>query len=241
MNVLHRGSVRRRRVTWVMSGCAYAREGLAALIGRLPPFRQAVEVFTGLESTEDLAAVSLAVPPSLIVVYLPGAADLECDILRGLAQALRQVSHLPEVVVLCEGEMYWIYLALMRLSGQMAVEDRLRVLDAGQAVASLGRQLHDPDCIPLLRLQLTRDQRQAPPRLSSREMQTLQWTLEGVPMVEQGRRLGVSEKTLYAHRYRAMKKLGGDIHYRSGHWLWHRARLFCDAELAPASMRAGGG
>lgn len=241
MNITRRCSGRHRRVTWVMSGCAYAREGMRVVTSRLPSPRQTVEMFTGQESPDVLSTVFRAAPPALIVVYLSGAADRECDILRGLAHILRQARVLPEVVVLCKGAVYWVYLALMRLSGRVEVADVLRTLAPGQDVTTLAHLLHDPVSIPLLRLQLTDYQRQAPLPLSPREMQTLQWTLEGVPMAEQGYRLGVSEKTLYAHRYNAMKKLGGDVRYRSGHWLWHMARLFCGAAPVPGEITSGDG
>ncbi len=233
-------------VTWVVSACAYARQGMAAAVAAYHwSARPVVECFSGQEAPPVLMSALRRAPPAVVAVYLSVTAEQQQSVVRLLAAVIRDSAVLPELVVFCDHPAEWVYPALLHLSGNAAITERLRVADARLTVQGVGRLLSDPDSLPLLHAGITRSVSSAASApLSEREWLTLQMSLAGVSMAELGRQMGVSKKTLYIHRYHAMQKLGGG-RCRGRRWLWHLARLACgectdvQASLPGAGIQTG--
>lgn len=221
------------RDAWVMSACTLARQGLvAALHGTRPAYRTTVAL-TGLESTRSLGGVLRKRTPALIVVWLPAQAACQRAMVRLLTDMLRRVRIVPEVIILGEGQVFWVWLALLRETRNPDLQDSLRFLDARRAVSSLQQHLARPWGIPLMKMRFASVRREVPVyALSTGERRVLEGSLSGVTMAVLGAQLGVSPKTLYAQRYRALEKLGLEPP-ASDYWLWHLSWLVFDCGAIP--------
>lgn len=223
----------RGREAWVVSACALARQGLVAALHDVQPPYRITAALTGLESARALSAVLRARAPDVIILWLPGDAARQRVMVRLLAATLRMATSVPEIIVLGEGPLYWFYLTLLREARQPSLADALRLLDARHTVRSLLQHLARPWGIPLMKMRFASVRRAVPAYdLSPGELRALEGSLTGVTMEVLGARLGLSPKTLYAQRYRALEKLGfeppaGDF------WLWHLAWLLIDCRGIP--------
>lgn len=227
-------TARRCREVWVVCACALARQGLMAVLRDGHPRMRVTAVLTGLESAQALAGEPCARGPDVIILWLPAEAARQRAMTCLLAAVLRAAVSLPQVIVLGEGPLYWLWLTLLREARQPGLAESLRLLDARHAVASLRAHLARPEGIPLMKMRFAAARREVVPEaLTVSEQRTLEGSLSGMSMDVLGAQLGLSRKTLYAQRYSALEKLG--LEPPSGdYWLWHLACLMADCRKIPA-------
>ena len=172
------------------------RRGLSRLL-RAAGFRAAA-----FASAEEYLQLAPPDPPACLVldVYLPGLNGL--DLQRALAD-----SEVPAPVVF--------------VTGHGDIPMSVRAMKAG-AVDFLPKPFRAEDLLAAVRLAIarhTRTEQQDAERaevqrraasLSPRELEVLALVVTGIPNKQVGSRLGVTEKTVKAHRAQVMRKMGAD-------------------------------
>lgn len=149
-------------------------------------------------SAEEFLACSLPAPPACVVldVGMPGLGGLDVQ------QTLRaRGAELPIVFI----------------TGQGDIPTSVRAMKAG-AVDFLTKPFHEDELLAAIEQALRRDARAADAEaaelrrryetLSPRECEVMALIVSGMLNKQAGRRLGVCEKTVKAHRARVMHKMG---------------------------------
>lgn len=212
--------VRNRPGTWVISGCALTRTGAGVLLNEAGCARGEIVLLSGHENRSNVLEVLRQIPPARILFFLsPYLNDLLVQI--KLLGWLMNAGSGPSVLLLCGTEQAWLFDTVRKVAGGISRSNRIRVMPAGTPINELRTALKRWEwehgcCGPCVR---------PPPEagmagLSPRELQILQMTIEGISVRAQARLTGLSSKTLYTHRTRAIRKLQPECYRRGAYRLW---------------------
>ena len=210
---------RKRTGTWVLSACALSRVGIAALLTESGCAPGEVVLLSGREYRSDVQETLRQVPPARILILPPPSLS---DLLIQIKQLswLMDVRSSPSVLLLGGTEEVWIFDTVSKLAGSRARRNRVWFLSVRTPISRLRTALNrwkwdryaGPDALPL------RNTGKA--CLSPRELQSLQMTLDGITVRAQSCLTGLSSKTLYSHRSRALRKLQPEGNRRGAYRLW---------------------
>ncbi|MFP2431096.1 helix-turn-helix transcriptional regulator [Enterobacter ludwigii] len=211
---------RKRPGTWVISACTLTRSGTAALLAESGCAPGETVLLSGREYRSDVLEVLRQVPPARILFFLsPSLRELLAQI--KLLGWLMNAGSAASVLLVCGAEQVWIFDTLRKIAGDRVRTDPIRILPARAPVSTLrtvlkrwgkGSGYTGPHVRPLPAAGVT--------GLSPRELQSLQMTLEGISVPVQACLTGLSSKTLYTHRSRAVRKLSPEGSRRGAYRLW---------------------
>lgn len=217
----------KRPGVWVISACSLTRMGSAALLAESGYAPGEIVLLSGHEYRSDVLEVLCQVPPGRIIFYLsPSLSDLLMQI--KLLGWLMNACSGPSVLLLCRTTQVWIFDTLRKIAGDMARNNRILVMSARVPVSTLRATLKErgtrwgnhPYARPLPAAGIC--------GLSLRELQSLEMTLNGISISAQSCLTGLSTKTLYSHRTRAIRKLSFQGNRRGAYRLW---QLFVLADM----------
>lgn len=210
---------------WVVSDCQHARAGLITVARR-----EADVLSLSGETFRAMLQAGQGGLPERVVVYVGASAVHQMALALALATLLREDRPLPDVLVLGERVEEWLYPALMRLTDQPAVSRCLYCLPATASVRRITQALRSSSGAPRMRTLMKGGwEARVRERLTQREWQALRMSLTGLSVPEQAGVLGVSAKTLYYHRFRALTKLDTGYRRRGQQRLWRAAMLVCSS------------
>lgn len=194
---------RKRRLVLVAS--ALLREGLTALLGRLPD----VEVLASTGPANALAVVKECAP-EIVVIELPAFDDGQST----LPSRLAKMRPAPRVVLVLNGcPRERLLTALVGAHACVSVESEGAILAQALDAAHDGRQFISPRIADfIMRGRAGADDEHEIPAgskaLTSREREILSLITDGKTERQIATHLGISPKTIHTHRTSIMTKLG---------------------------------
>lgn len=182
------------------------RAGLRALLESLPDVQVVGEAADGQEALRLIEALSPGV--ALMDITMPDLNGLDA-----LSRATRQFPHTRILILSMHANEAYVHQALRAGAAGYLLKgaDRAELEVALRAVARGETYLSPGISKPLVAMLAQGEERKpsAPlEALTSRQREILQLTAEGLATKETAARLGLSVKTVEAHRHQIMKRLG---------------------------------
>jgi DNA-binding NarL/FixJ family response regulator len=183
------------------------REGLRAIVERVPGFRVVAETGDGSEALRLIGETRPAI--ALLDISLPGMNGLEVA-----AQVAARYPGVRVVILTAHADEELIKQALrINVAGYLVKDATSAELEVALTAVARGVTFMSPTVTSRLAenyLRTSEERKLADDGLTPRQRQVIQLIAEGFNTKEIAHRLGLSSKTVEGHRVQAMERLGID-------------------------------